>query len=59
MTVYDHCHVGHARVMVVFDIVLRWLRVKGYDVTAMYVISRTSTTKSSAGRRRMAKIFTR
>ncbi len=33
MTVYDHCHVGHARVMVVFDIVLRWLRAKGYDVT--------------------------
>jgi len=33
MTVYDHCHVGHARVMVVFDIVLRWLRAKGDDVT--------------------------
>ncbi|HCB13384.1 MAG TPA: cysteine--tRNA ligase [Gammaproteobacteria bacterium] len=33
MTVYDYCHVGHARVMVVFDIVLRWLRAKGYDVT--------------------------
>jgi cysteinyl-tRNA synthetase len=33
MTVYDHCHVGHARVMVVFDIVLRWLRAKGYEVT--------------------------
>ncbi len=33
MTVYDHCHVGHARVMVVFDVVLRWLRDKGYDVT--------------------------
>ena len=33
MTVYDHCHVGHARVMVVFDIVLRWLRAKGYAVT--------------------------
>jgi len=32
MTVYDHCHVGHARVMVVFDIVLRWLRAKGYEV---------------------------
>ncbi|MDG4553403.1 MAG: cysteine--tRNA ligase [Candidatus Competibacter sp.] len=32
MTVYDYCHVGHARVMVVFDVVLRWLRVKGYDV---------------------------
>ena len=33
MTVYDYCHVGHARVMVVFDVVLRWLRDKGYDVT--------------------------
>ncbi|HRD67533.1 MAG TPA: cysteine--tRNA ligase [Candidatus Competibacter sp.] len=33
MTVYDYCHVGHARVMVVFDVVLRWLRAKGYDVT--------------------------
>ena len=33
MTVYDHCHVGHARVMVVFDVVLRWLRARGYDVT--------------------------
>ena len=33
MTVYDYCHVGHARVMVVFDAVLRWLRAKGYDVT--------------------------
>ena len=33
MTVYDHCHVGHARVMVVFDVVLRWLRAQGYAVT--------------------------
>ena len=33
MTVYDYCHVGHARVMVVFDVVLRWLRAQGYDVT--------------------------
>lgn len=33
MTVYDYCHVGHARVMVVFDMVQRWLRVAGYDVT--------------------------
>ena len=33
MTVYDYFHIGHARVMVVFDIVLRWLRIKGYDVT--------------------------
>src|SRR5215217_4161759 len=33
MTVYDYCHLGHARVMVVFDIVRRWLRTSGYDVT--------------------------
>ena len=33
MTVYDYCHVGHARVMVVFDIVQRWLRTLGYGVT--------------------------
>ena len=33
MTVYDYCHVGHARVMVVFDMVQRWLREAGYAVT--------------------------
>lgn len=33
MTVYDFCHVGHARVMVVFDVVTRYLRASGYDVT--------------------------
>ncbi|CAB3789573.1 Cysteine--tRNA ligase [Paraburkholderia caffeinitolerans] len=33
MTVYDYCHVGHARVMVVFDVVQRWLRTLGYKVT--------------------------
>ena len=33
MTVYDYCHLGHARVMVVFDLVNRWLRASGYDVT--------------------------
>ncbi|WP_153100655.1 cysteine--tRNA ligase [Paraburkholderia hayleyella] len=33
MTVYDYCHIGHARVMVVFDIVQRWLRQLGYRVT--------------------------
>jgi len=33
MTVYDFCHVGHARVMVVFDAVQRWLRQSGYAVT--------------------------
>ncbi len=33
MTVYDYCHIGHARVMVVFDIVARYLRYSGYDLT--------------------------
>jgi cysteinyl-tRNA synthetase len=33
MTVYDFCHIGHARVMVVFDMVSRWFRAKGLDVT--------------------------
>jgi cysteinyl-tRNA synthetase len=32
MTVYDHCHLGHARVLVVFDMVRRWLRTSGYRV---------------------------
>ncbi|MCQ4323066.1 cysteine--tRNA ligase [Stutzerimonas stutzeri] len=33
MTVYDFCHIGHARVMVAFDIVSRWLRQRGYELT--------------------------
>lgn len=33
MTVYDYCHLGHARVLVVFDMVVRWLRASGYEVT--------------------------
>lgn len=32
MTVYDYCHIGHARVMVVFDVVVRYLRHLGYQV---------------------------
>ena len=32
MTVYDYCHIGHARVMVVFDTVVRYLRARGYQV---------------------------
>ena len=33
MTVYDYCHLGHARVMVAFDVVARHLRASGYDLT--------------------------
>jgi len=33
VTVYDYCHVGHARCYIVFDVIRRWLRHRGYDVT--------------------------
>lgn len=33
MTVYDYCHLGHARVMVVFDLLHKWLHALGYKVT--------------------------
>ncbi|NCN23567.1 MAG: cysteine--tRNA ligase, partial [Gallionella sp.] len=32
MTVYDYCHLGHARVMVVFDMVQRWFKTSGFNV---------------------------
>src|SRR5690606_16162946 len=32
MTVYDFCHLGHARMLVSFDVVQRWLRISGYQV---------------------------
>jgi cysteinyl-tRNA synthetase len=33
ITIYDHCHVGHARTYVAFDVINRYLRFSGYDVT--------------------------
>lgn len=33
MTVYDFCHIGHARMMMAFDVVQRWLRASDYEVT--------------------------
>ncbi len=33
MTIYDLCHVGHARFLMAFDVIYRWLLVLGYDVT--------------------------
>ncbi len=32
MTVYDYCHVGHARMMMAFDVIYRWFKASGYDV---------------------------
>lgn len=33
VTIYDYCHIGHARTYVAFDVVVRYLRFRGYDVT--------------------------
>ena len=33
VTVYDSCHIGHARSMIVFDVIVRFLRSKGFQVT--------------------------
>ena len=33
MTIYDFCHIGHARMMMAFDVVQRWLKASGYRVT--------------------------
>jgi len=33
MTIYDLCHMGHARFLMAFDMIRRWLRTLGYDVT--------------------------
>ncbi|MEH0164663.1 cysteine--tRNA ligase [Roseateles microcysteis] len=33
MTIYDLCHVGHARMMMAFDVVQRWLKASGFKVT--------------------------
>ncbi|OUS29156.1 cysteine--tRNA ligase [Thalassotalea sp. 42_200_T64] len=33
ITIYDHCHIGHARTYVAFDVIARYLRYLGYDLT--------------------------
>jgi cysteinyl-tRNA synthetase len=33
MTIYDLCHMGHLRMMMAFDVVYRWLKASGYEVT--------------------------
>jgi len=32
MTIYDYCHIGHARMMMAFDVLYRWLKASGYQV---------------------------
>ena len=54
VTVYDQCHVGHARVMVVFDTIYRWLMQLGYDVN--YVRNFTDVDDKIIQRANLAKI---
>ena len=57
MTVYDYCHLGHARVLVIFDMVQRWLRASGFAVTYVRnitdiddkIIKRASESKETIG----------
>ncbi len=57
MTVYDLCHLGHARVLVVFDLINRWFMTHGYDVTYVRnitdiddkIIARANEQKVSIG----------
>ena len=57
MTVYDLCHLGHARVLVVFDLINRWFMAHGYEVTYVRnitdiddkIIARANEQKVSIG----------
>ena len=48
ITVYDLCHVGHARMLVAWDVIARYLRASGLTRSPTSVTSPTSTTRSSA-----------
>ncbi len=54
VTVYDQCHVGHARVMVVFDTIYRWLQTSGYAVS--YVRNFTDVDDKIIQRAQLANI---
>ena len=56
VTVYDHCHVGHARVMVVFDTIYRWLSASGYAVN--YVRNFTDVDDKIIQRANLSKVST-
>lgn len=38
-TVYDYCHIGHARAMILFDVITRYLRFRGWKVTYVHNIT--------------------
>ena len=57
MTVYDDCHLGHARMLLSFDMVYRWLKISGYQVTYVRnitdvddkIIARAAENRESIG----------
>ena len=59
MTVYDYCHLGHARMLVAFDVVARYLRGLRLPRHVTCATSPTSTTRSSSARRRTASRWRR
>ena len=52
-TVYDYCHIGHARTYVSFDVIVRYLEYKGYKVT--YVVNITNIDDKIIARARQTK----
>lgn len=54
VTVYDHCHLGHARAAIVFDVIRRYLESRGFDVT--YVVNFTDIDDKIITRAKRRKI---
>ena len=52
VTVYDYCHIGHARANVVFDVIFRYLKYAGYDVTYVRNYTDIDDRSSTAPTRR-------
>jgi len=65
ITIYDHCHLGHGRTFISFDVIARYLRFKGYDLTYVRnitdiddkIIARANQNEESS--RSLAERFTK
>ena len=47
LTTYDYSHIGHARMLVAFDVIVRYLRASGFDVTTSEILLMLMTKLSS------------